>query len=171
VSKTRWPICRWPLRVLERRSSQLLTRRRRREGWSRVAPTCSIVFGHTLAGTPIMEVAPHAALDLPLKLVVWHAEDGQTRITCLSWEWLSARYGIPENFAVGLSAPENLGPPRRSLEVIVVAPPRRTTVSPDPDDVPFCASLSPRRRGSRVTRSALVNRRDTGDRSLRILRR
>lgn len=71
-------------------------------------PTCLIVFGSPRAGTPIMEIAPSAALDLPLKLLVWQAEDGRTWITCLSGEWLRARYGIPESSAGALSAPENL---------------------------------------------------------------
>jgi uncharacterized protein (DUF302 family) len=71
-------------------------------------PTHLIVFGNPRAGAPIMEVAPPAALDLPLKLLVWEARDGQTWITCLSGEWLRVRYGIPEGLAGVLSAPEHL---------------------------------------------------------------
>ena len=71
-------------------------------------PTCLIVFGNPRAGTPIMEVAPPAALELPLRLLVWEAKDGQTWVTCLSGEWLGVRYGIPEGLAAVLSAPENL---------------------------------------------------------------
>ena len=55
-----------------------------------------------------MEVAPPAALELPLRLLVWEAKDGQTWVTCLSGEWLGVRYGIPEGLAAVLSAPENL---------------------------------------------------------------
>ncbi len=79
-----------------------------KEAGLELRPTCLIVFGNARAGTPIMEVAPPAALDLPLKLLVWQAEDGKTWITYLSAEWLCTRYGIPENFAAVLSAPENL---------------------------------------------------------------
>ena len=71
-------------------------------------PTSLILFGNPRAGTPIMEVAPAAALDLPLKLLVWEAEDGQTWVTCLSGDWLRVRYGVPEDLAAALSAPENL---------------------------------------------------------------
>lgn len=71
-------------------------------------PTRLIVFGNPRVGTSIMAVAPPAALDLPLKLLVWEAKDGQTWITCLSGEWLRARYAIPEDFAGVLSAPEHL---------------------------------------------------------------
>ena len=77
-------------------------------GGLELRPTHLIVFGNPRAGTPIMEVAPPAALDLPLKLLVWEAQDGQTWITCLSGEWLRVRHGIPEGLAAVLSAPENL---------------------------------------------------------------
>ena len=77
-------------------------------GGLELRPTRLIVFGNPRAGTSIMQVAPPAALDLPLKLLVWEAKDGQTWITCLSGEWLRVRYGVPEDFAAVLSAPENL---------------------------------------------------------------
>jgi uncharacterized protein (DUF302 family) len=38
-------------------------------------PTRLFLFGNPKAGTPVMEANPHAALELPLKAVVW--EDGQ----------------------------------------------------------------------------------------------
>jgi uncharacterized protein (DUF302 family) len=71
-------------------------------------PTWLIVFGNPAGGTPIMEAAPSAALDLPLKVLVWQAEDGRTWVTCLSGEWLRARYGLADQFAAALSTPEGL---------------------------------------------------------------
>ena len=71
-------------------------------------PTWLLVFGNPRAGTPVMDAFPLAALDLPLKLLVWQAEDGQAWVTCLSGEWLCARYGLPASFAPVLSAPQNL---------------------------------------------------------------
>ena len=79
-----------------------------KEAGLELRPTCLIVFGDPRVGTPIMEVAPPAAIDLPLKVLVWQAEDGQTWMTYLSGEWLCARFGIPENVAAVLSAPEHL---------------------------------------------------------------
>jgi uncharacterized protein (DUF302 family) len=79
-----------------------------REVGLELRPTSLIVFGNPRAGTPIMEAAPPVALDLPLKLLVWQAADGQTWITCLSGEWLAARFGITGPLAPGLAAPENL---------------------------------------------------------------
>jgi uncharacterized protein (DUF302 family) len=55
-----------------------------------------------------MDAAPLAALDLPLKLLVWEDDDGQTWMTYLSGDWLVARYGIPGDLAAVLSAPERL---------------------------------------------------------------
>jgi uncharacterized protein (DUF302 family) len=39
-----------------------------------------ILFGNPKAGTPVMVANPHAALELPLRLVVWEDDDGQTRV-------------------------------------------------------------------------------------------
>jgi uncharacterized protein (DUF302 family) len=39
-----------------------------------------VVFGTPVAGTPVMQAAPLAALDLPLKILVWD-DDGQTRVS------------------------------------------------------------------------------------------
>ena len=45
--------------------------------------TVLIVFGSPAAGTPVMDFAPLAELDLPLKLLVWN--DGrQTRVSYLT---------------------------------------------------------------------------------------
>ena len=71
-------------------------------------PTVLILFGSPRAGTPIMEGWPVAALDLPLRLLVWRAEDERTWISCLSGEWLAARYGVSGELVGVLSTPEKL---------------------------------------------------------------
>ena len=40
--------------------------------------TTLVVFGNPAAGTPVMAAAPFAALDLPLKALIW-ADEGQTK--------------------------------------------------------------------------------------------
>src|SRR5262245_60284553 len=42
--------------------------------------TTLVLFGNPAAGTPVMAAVPLAALDLPLKVLVW-ADDGQTKVT------------------------------------------------------------------------------------------
>jgi uncharacterized protein (DUF302 family) len=63
--------------------------------------TVLLIFGNPITGTPIMETEPLAALDLPLKLLVWDA-DGDTRVSYLSPRSLAARYGLPESLAAPL---------------------------------------------------------------------
>ena len=45
--------------------------------------TVLIIFGSPAAGTPVMDAQPLAALDLPLKLLVWD-DDGHTRVSYLT---------------------------------------------------------------------------------------
>ena len=42
--------------------------------------TTLVIFGHPVAGTPVMDAAPLAALDLPLKVLIWD-DAGQTKVT------------------------------------------------------------------------------------------
>ena len=56
-------------------------------------PTTLLVFGNPKGGTPLMEAVPLAALDLPLKLVVWEDDSG----VCVAFTPVAAisrRYGI-----------------------------------------------------------------------------
>ncbi|MDR3100606.1 MAG: DUF302 domain-containing protein [Paraburkholderia sp.] len=39
-----------------------------------------IMFGNPKAGTPVMVANPHAALELPLRLVVWEDDDGRAHV-------------------------------------------------------------------------------------------
>jgi uncharacterized protein (DUF302 family) len=62
-----------------------------------------VIFGNPKAGTPVMQVAPLAALDLPLKVLVWD-DDGQTKLTYTSPAALAGRYSVPEDVAGPLAA-------------------------------------------------------------------
>ena len=57
-----------------------------------------VIFGSPLAGTPVMEAAPLAALDLPLKVLVWD-DHGQTKISYAAPEELASRYGLSDQLA------------------------------------------------------------------------
>ena len=57
-----------------------------------------VIFGNPAAGTPVMEAAPLAALDLPLKVLVW-ADGDQTRINYVGAAELGARYGLSDELA------------------------------------------------------------------------
>jgi uncharacterized protein (DUF302 family) len=46
-------------------------------------PTRLILFGNPKGGTPVMQMNPHAALELPLKAVVWEDDDRSVHIDFL----------------------------------------------------------------------------------------
>jgi len=58
-----------------------------------MSPATVLFFGNPKVGTPIMQVNPRAALDLPLRVLVWE-EHEKVRIGYLSAEALAQRYGI-----------------------------------------------------------------------------
>ena len=62
-----------------------------------------VIFGSPTAGTPVMAAAPLAALDLPLKFLVW-ADGEQTKVSYTSPAELTARYGLPDELAANLAA-------------------------------------------------------------------
>lgn len=56
-----------------------------------------VIFGNPTAGTPLMQCAPTAALDLPLKVLVWDDANGQTWLSFNSTEYLRERHGLPDD--------------------------------------------------------------------------
>lgn len=61
-----------------------------------------VIFGSPQAGTPVMQSAPLAALDLPLKVLVW--ADGQvTKLSYTAPSELAARYGLSDELAARLA--------------------------------------------------------------------
>jgi uncharacterized protein (DUF302 family) len=69
--------------------------------------TVVVVFGSPLAGTPVMVASPLAALDLPLKILIWD-EGGDTRISYTAPDALTARYDLPPELARNLAGIEAL---------------------------------------------------------------
>jgi uncharacterized protein (DUF302 family) len=66
-----------------------------------------VIFGSPQAGTPVMVSAPLAAVDLPLKVLVW-ADGAQTRISYTAPSALAARYDLDEELASRLAGIEAL---------------------------------------------------------------
>jgi uncharacterized protein (DUF302 family) len=64
--------------------------------------TTLVLFGSPAAGTPVMVAAPLAALDLPLKVLVW-ADNGQTKVTYYGPAALAARYDLSEDLEARLA--------------------------------------------------------------------
>jgi len=66
-------------------------------------PTQLVIFGAPKGGTPVMVAAPTAALDLPLKTLVWQDEEGKVLVTFNSAGYLAERHGIPDNLVKNIS--------------------------------------------------------------------
>jgi uncharacterized protein (DUF302 family) len=63
--------------------------------------TTLVVFGNPTSGTPLMQAVPLAALDLPLKVLVWADGDRGTQVSYADPSVVAARYGLtPEQAAV-----------------------------------------------------------------------
>jgi uncharacterized protein (DUF302 family) len=60
-------------------------------------PTKLLIFGSPAAGTPIMQAAPSAAIDLPLKILIWEDSQGKVWLTYNSPAYLQERHGIPQD--------------------------------------------------------------------------
>jgi uncharacterized protein (DUF302 family) len=64
--------------------------------------TTLVLFGNPAAGTPVMTAAPLAALDLPLKVLIW-ADDGQVKVSYVPPAELERRYELSNDLAARLA--------------------------------------------------------------------
>ena len=67
-----------------------------------------VIFGSPLAGTPAMVVSPLAAIDLPLKVLIWEDEHGSVWMSYLTPQWLAERHALDLHLAAPFSAVEKL---------------------------------------------------------------
>jgi uncharacterized protein (DUF302 family) len=71
-----------------------------------------LVFGNPKGGTPLMQSAQTAGIDLPLKTLVWQDAEGRTRLGYNDPGWIAARHGIA-------NAPETIAAMRAALAAVV----------------------------------------------------
>lgn len=64
--------------------------------------TTLVIFGSPAGGTPVMDAVPLAALDLPLKVLIW-ADGDQVKVTYHSPAAVAARYGLSADLAARLA--------------------------------------------------------------------
>ena len=76
-------------------------------------PATVLIYGHARGGTPIMLASPHAALDLPLRVLVRERQDGQTVIAFHPVGPMLRRAGVPGELA------DRLEPAQRILVAAV----------------------------------------------------
>jgi uncharacterized protein (DUF302 family) len=66
-----------------------------------------VIFGSPVAGTPVMQARPLAALDLPLKVLVWD-DDGQTQLSYAPPAEFAARYDLDNDLSGRLAGIESV---------------------------------------------------------------
>lgn len=74
----------------------------------KMPPTKLFIFGSPKAGTPLMLASPSAAIDLPLKLLVWQDRQGKVWVSYNSPAYLQQRHGIPQELLQNMAAVEAL---------------------------------------------------------------
>jgi uncharacterized protein (DUF302 family) len=62
-----------------------------------------LIFGNPTSGTPVMIAAPTAAIDLPLKALVWEDSDGHVRLSYNSPQYLQERHGITDELVKNIA--------------------------------------------------------------------
>jgi uncharacterized protein (DUF302 family) len=72
-------------------------------------PTEVLIFGNPKGGTPFMQCAQSVGIDLPLKALVWQAEDGQVWLGYNDPAWIADRHQAEDcpvvpNIAKAMSA-------------------------------------------------------------------
>ncbi len=68
----------------------------------RLRDTTLVIFSSPAAGTPVMEASPLAALDLPLKVLIWD-DAGQVKVSYSAPAWLAARHQLSDELAANLA--------------------------------------------------------------------
>jgi len=63
-----------------------------------------LIFGNPRAGTPLMMARPLVGLDLPLRVLVWRAPDGQVWASYQDAAFIARRYGLPEGLEKNIAA-------------------------------------------------------------------
>ncbi len=76
-------------------------------------PTELLIFGNPQGGTPLMECAQSAGIDLPLKAMAWEDAQGQAWLGYNDPAWIAQRHG-----AASCPAVENL---RKALDGLAQA--------------------------------------------------
>lgn len=66
-------------------------------------PCKLVIFGNPHAGTPLMLAAPAAALDLPLKILIWERSDATVWVTYNDNAYLQQRHGLPQELMANVS--------------------------------------------------------------------
>src|SRR5271166_3493660 len=74
----------------------------------KMLPAQVLIFGNPKAGTPLMVAEPTAAIDLPLKVLVWQDQEGRVWLSYNSPDYLKQRFGLTEDLIKNVAVIEIL---------------------------------------------------------------
>lgn len=60
----------------------------------KLRPTTLVVFGNPAAGTPLMQAAQTAGVDLPMKALVWQDAEGAVNVSYDDPAWIAVRHEL-----------------------------------------------------------------------------
>lgn len=66
-------------------------------------PTCLVILGNPVAGTPVMAATPTVAIDLPLKILAFEDAEGHAWVAYNDPEYLRRRHGFAAEFIRNLA--------------------------------------------------------------------
>ena len=67
-------------------------------------PTELLIFGNAKGGTPLMQSVQTIGIDLPLKILIWQDEAGDTWLSYNDPSWLAKRHGANHNVEATVTA-------------------------------------------------------------------
>jgi len=71
-------------------------------------PSVVLIYGHARGGTPVMQAAPAAALDLPLRVLIRETERGETLIAFHPARQVLGRYPVQGDLVERLAKAQQL---------------------------------------------------------------
>jgi uncharacterized protein (DUF302 family) len=67
-------------------------------------PTDVVLFGNPKGGTALMQDRQTAGIDLPLKVLVWEDDAGETQLSYNDPQWIAQRHGLGPHSAGAVAA-------------------------------------------------------------------
>jgi uncharacterized protein (DUF302 family) len=67
-------------------------------------PTELLIFGNAKGGTPLMQSVQTIGIDLPLKILIWEDEAGNTWLSYNDSSWLAKRHGAGHDVETTVTA-------------------------------------------------------------------
>jgi uncharacterized protein (DUF302 family) len=71
-------------------------------------PTKLVIFGNPKGGTPLMLASPSAAIDLPLKILIYEDAQSTVQVCYNTPEYLQQRHGLPQDLLPNIAIVESL---------------------------------------------------------------